>query len=79
MTTRGFREKDIIEVANYIDQAIKLTMEINKSTDSKSSQVTLKEFKENMKQNQHATNIQNLKHSIESFACNYPMPGFDKV
>lgn len=70
----------MVEVANFIDQAIKLTIEINKSTDAKkTSQLTLKDFKENMKQNQHAKNIQNLKHSIESFAKNYPMPGYDEV
>ncbi|CAF0732409.1 unnamed protein product [Rotaria sp. Silwood1] len=80
LTTRGFRENDIIEVANYIDQAIKLAVEINKSKDDKkSSQVTLKDFKENMKRNEHLTNIQNLKHSIELFAEKYPMPGYDEI
>ncbi|CAF2366037.1 unnamed protein product [Rotaria sp. Silwood2] len=80
LTTRGFRENDIIEVANYIDQAIKLAVEINKSNnDKKSSQVTLKDFKENMKRNEHLKNIQNLKHSIELFAEKYPMPGYDEI
>jgi len=81
LTTRGFREKDIIEVANYLDQAIKLAVDINKSNDEKksSSQITLKEFKENMKQTKHLNNIQNLKHSVESFAKDYSMPGYDQA
>jgi len=80
LTTRGFREKDISEVANYLDQAIKLAVEINKSNnETKSSPVTLKDFKENMKQSEHVKNIQNLKNSIESFASNYPMPGYDDI
>jgi hypothetical protein len=32
-----------------------------------------------MKQNKHSKNIQNLKHSIESFSKNYSMPGFDEI
>ncbi|CAF1166975.1 unnamed protein product [Adineta ricciae] len=80
LTTRGFREKDIVEVANYVDQAIKLAVEINKSNDNKkSSPVTLKDFKENMKRSEHAKSIQNLKQAIESFAEKYSMPGYDEI
>jgi hypothetical protein len=32
-----------------------------------------------MKQDKYVKNIQNLKHSIESFAKNYPMPGYDDI
>jgi len=70
----------MIEVANYIDQAIKLAVEINKSNDEKkSSPLTLKDFKEKMQRNEYLKNIQNLKHSIELFAKNYSMPGYDEV
>ncbi|UJR25163.1 hypothetical protein I4U23_006519 [Adineta vaga] len=80
LTTRGFCEKDIVEVANYIDQAIKLAVEINKSNDSKkSSGITLKDFKENMKRSEHAKSIQDLKHAIEIFAEKYSMPGYDEI
>ncbi|CAF1373627.1 unnamed protein product [Adineta steineri] len=80
LTTRGFRENDIVEVANYIDQAIKLAAAINKPHDNqKSSQTTLKDFKENMKRNEHVKSIEDLKHSIELFAEKYSMPGYDKV
>lgn len=80
MTTRGFVENDIIQVAQYLDQAIRLAAEINKSKDGKSSaSITLKEFKENMKQPDIVKSLENLKHSIESFAKNYPMPGHGDI
>lgn len=81
LTTRGFLEKDIVQVANYLDQALKLAVQINQSTgnEKKSSQLTLKDFKENMKRSEHVENMNKLKHSIESFAGNYPMPGYDEI
>lgn len=80
LTTRGFREKDIVEVGNYLDQALKLAVEINQTTnEKKSSQLTLKDFKENMKRTEHVQNMNKLKHSIESFAKKYPMPGHDEI
>lgn len=74
LTTRGFREKDIVQVANYIDQAFQLAREINQS-----SQTTLKEFKENMKKNEYTKKVEDLKQSIETFAKNYPMPGHNDI
>lgn len=80
LTTRGLVEKDIIQVAHYVDQAIRLAAEINKSKDGKNpSSITLKEFKENMKLNSFANQIENLKQNIESFAGKYPMPGYEDI
>ncbi|CAF3106868.1 unnamed protein product [Rotaria socialis] len=80
LTTRGFGENDIVQVANYIDEAIKLAVTINKSHgDKKPSQVTLKDFKENMKLDEHLKAMQNLQYSIESFAEKFPMPGYDEI
>ena len=78
LTTRGFQEKDITQVANYLDQAIQIAVQINKSSDAKKS-MTLKEFKENMKQKEHTQRLEDLKHSIESFAEKYPMPGYEDI
>lgn len=69
-----------MEVANYLDQAIRLAVQINQSSnETKSSQLTLKDFKENMKRSEHVQSMEKLKHSIESFAKNYPMPGYDEI
>jgi len=78
LTTRGFVEKDIVQVANYIDQAIQLAREINQPT-SGQSQVTLKDFKENMKKNEYTTKVEHLKQSIETFAKAYSMPGYNDI
>jgi hypothetical protein len=32
-----------------------------------------------MKRKEHVKSIQDLKHSIESFAEKYPMPGYDDI
>ena len=74
MTTRGFREEDIVHVANFIDQAIQIAGQIN----AKKS-ITSKEFKEAMKQNEHTQRLNQLKHSIETFAEKYPMPGYEDI
>ena len=80
LTTRGLVEKDIIQVAQYLDQAIRLAAEINKSKDGKDpTSITLKEFKENMKQNSFVKQSETLKQTIESFAAKYPMPGYENI
>ena len=80
LTTRGFREDDIVQVANYLDQAIQIAVKINQSSDEKkSSSMTLKEFKEAMKRDELKKNLNDLKHSIEAFSGKYPMPGFDDI
>lgn len=78
LTTRGFQEKDITQVANFLDQAIQIAVQINKSSEAKKS-MTLKEFKENMKQKEHTQRLEDLKHSIETFAEKYPMPGYEDI
>jgi glycine hydroxymethyltransferase len=83
LTTRGFLEKDIQEVGTYLDRAIQLAVAINRdgttNRKSSSSSLTLKEFKETMKQNEHVKHLDDLKHAIETFAEKYPMPGYDHI
>ena len=75
LTTRGFREQDIIQVAGFIDRAIQIAIEINISNPNQ----TAKDFKAAMKLDQHATKLDQLKDEIEAFASAYPMPGFDTI
>jgi len=76
LTTRGFKETDIIQVGNFIDKAIQITLEINKL---QTSQQTLKDFKENMKSEQYSTMIETLKNAVEEFSLHYPMPGYEFI
>lgn len=80
LTTRGLQENDIIQVANYIDQAIQIAVKINQGDgEKKPGSMTLKEFKEAMKRDEFKKSMHELKHSIESFAEKFPMPGFDDI
>ena len=75
LTTRGLREHDIVKVAEFIDRAIKIASEIN-STDPNQ---LLKDFKANMKLEQNATKLEQLKEEIEVFASKFPMPGHEAI
>ena len=75
LTTRGFREQDIVHVAEYIDRAIKIASEINASDPNQ----LVKDFKVNMKQEQYAKKFDQLKEEIEAFAEKFPMPGHDEI
>lgn len=75
LTTRGFREQDIVQVAGFIDRAIQIAIEINIGNPTQ----TAKDFKASMKLDQHATKLDQLKDEIEAFASVYPMPGFDTI
>ncbi|CAF1172107.1 unnamed protein product [Didymodactylos carnosus] len=75
LTSRGFRENDIIQVADYIDKAIQITLEINKLK----PQQTIKDFKQNMNLQQYASMIATLKNAVEEFASHYPMPGYEQT
>ena len=75
LTTRGFREKDIVRVAEYIDRAIQLALSINASDPNQ----TVKDFKAKTKQDEYATKLEQLKEEVEQFAAQYPMPGFESI
>lgn len=75
LTTRGFREHDIIQVAEFIDRAIKIALEINASDPTQ----LVKDFKANMKLEPHATKLEQLREEIETFAAKYPMPGHESI
>jgi len=75
LTTRGLKETDIVQVAAFIDRAIQIALAIN----VKEPNQLLKDFKVNMKLDEHAKKIDELREEIETFAAKYPMPGFESV
>ena len=75
LTTRGFQEKDIVQVALFIDRAIQIALNINLSDPKQ----TLKDFKTNMKLDEHAKKLDELKHEIEEFASKFSMPGYEFI
>jgi len=75
LTTRGLKENDIVQVATFIDRAIQIALDIN----GKEPTQLLKDFKANMKLEQHAKKLDELKEEIENFAAKFPMPGFESI
>jgi glycine hydroxymethyltransferase len=75
LTTRGLRENDIVQVALFIDRAVQIALDINLSNPNQ----TVKDFKANMKLDQHTKKIDQLKEEIEVFASKFPMPGYESI
>lgn len=72
LTTRNFFEKDFEKVGDFIDDAIKLAMEMVSSLGKGG---TLKGFKEALEQDEWKAKITTLRERVEEFALKYPMPG----
>lgn len=68
LTTRGFKEKDFEQVADYLHRGLQIGIEIQLTTGKK-----LKDFEAGMKNNKK---IADLKREVEEFASNFDMPGF---
>jgi len=74
LTSRDFKEKDFLRVADFIDQGFKLAVEINKAASSPA----LKDFKEKMAAPEFKQKLHDLKQSVEEFAAQFPMPGLEE-
>ncbi|KAI8340141.1 serine hydroxymethyltransferase [Chlamydoabsidia padenii] len=70
MTSRGFKEEDFVKVANYIDRAVTIAVDIQKSTSSK----LLKDFKTACDGNK---DIDALKKEITEFSSKFPLPSVE--
>jgi glycine hydroxymethyltransferase len=73
LTSRGLVEKDMLQVADFIDQAFQIAIEINK----KAASGTFKDFKEaapHFKERIHA-----IKEKVQQYAENLPLPGFEDI
>jgi len=71
LTSRGFDEKDFERVAEFLDRAVKMAVEVQ----SKAKGPQLKEFTDAMAG--CATQIEGLRTDVEAFAKKFGMPGFD--
>lgn len=73
LTSRDLKEKDFLQVADFVDQGFKLAVEINKA----SAGPTLKDFKDKMNDPEFKQKLHDLKHKVEEFASKFPMPGLE--
>ena len=71
MTSRGFGEKDFERVAEYIDQAIKITKEVQAELPKEANK--LKDFRAKVAGGEVAK-INDLKKEVAEWCCTFPLP-----
>lgn len=69
LTTRGLKEKEFEQVADFLDRAIKISVDIQKASGKK-----LVDFVAAIPQNK---DIETLRNDVSKFATQFPMPSFD--
>nr|AGT02563.1 glycine hydroxymethyltransferase [Herpetomonas muscarum] len=70
LTTRGMKESDMVIVADFLDRAVRLSLEIQ----TEANATKLKDFIEALSTN---GKVKALKAEVEAFATKFPMPSFD--
>jgi len=68
MTSRGLVEKDFEQIAEFLHQAVTITLKIQKEHGK-----LLKDFNKGLVNNKE---IEDLKAAVEKFAGSFDMPGF---
>ena len=68
MTSRGLVEKDFEQIAEFLNQAVTITLKIQKEHGK-----LLKDFNKGLVNNKE---IEDLKAAVEKFASSFDMPGF---
>lgn len=71
LTSRNMFEKDIVQVADFVDQGFKLAIECSKAAASESN----KDFKEKLHTEEFQAKVKALREKVENFALTFPMPG----
>uniref|UniRef100_A0A0E0MLP5 Serine hydroxymethyltransferase n=1 Tax=Oryza punctata TaxID=4537 RepID=A0A0E0MLP5_ORYPU len=68
MTSRGLVEKDFVQIAEYLHQAVTICLDVQKERGK-----LLKYFNEGLENNK---DIEDLRAEVEKFATSFEMPGF---
>lgn len=69
MTSRGLKEKDFEQIAEFLERAVNITLKVQKEKGK-----LLKEFNKGVENN---AEIAALKADVEKFSMSFDMPGFD--
>jgi len=72
LTSRGFVEADFEKVAEFVDKAVNIAVDLKQKAGPK-----LKDFKEYVNKNK-VPEIEALKEEVEAFATQFPTIGFEK-
>lgn len=81
LTSRGFKEKDMKQVADFLNQACQIAVEANAAgaaaANVAAKAVTIAQFKDGCKSAAVHAKVLALKAAVEKFARTFYMPGFD--
>lgn len=73
LTTRGFREEDFVRVADFIDRAVKIAVDLKANTPAPAK---LKDFVAYANgEGASRADLVQLRSEVEAFARSFPMPG----
>ena len=76
ITSRNMKEGEMEILANFIDEALKIAIEVEMSLRCDEKASSLKDFKAKLSQPDASAKIEKLRNNVEEFAEKYPMPGF---
>jgi glycine hydroxymethyltransferase len=69
LTTRGFKENDFREVANFLHRAVQIALKLQETSGK-----LIKDFEIAVK---NSEDVKQLKKDVQKFVTQFPMPGFD--
>ncbi|KAH3672007.1 hypothetical protein WICMUC_004514 [Wickerhamomyces mucosus] len=72
MTTRGFDEKEFDQVVQYIDEAVKIALELKEKSSGEDARSLLNDFK---KLANESEKVKELGERVSQWASQYPVPG----
>jgi glycine hydroxymethyltransferase len=73
MTSRGLKEKDFEVVVGFIDRAVKIAVEFNKTVKG----TRVKDFKEALGDGSCIAELVKLREDVKVFSKSFPVVGFD--
>jgi len=68
LTTRGFIENDFLKVVDFLERAVQLALEIQKTTTNIAQFISAVE---------KSPEVVQLRQEVQNFATQFPMPGLD--
>jgi glycine hydroxymethyltransferase len=72
LTTRGFDEEDFVKVAEFVDRAVNIAVDVKKKSGGK-----LKDFRAYL-ETTPVPELAALKRDVEAYATRFPTIGFQK-
>jgi len=74
MTTRGFKEQEFAQIVDFIDRAIKVAAEIQRSLPKEANK--LKDWKAAVGDGSSHPELVQLRKEVNELCEKYPLPGF---